>query len=122
MYFATEELPFRVGNLEWQGRFVTRTVVCAHRTPLDNLFHLFTQSPDGAHNFALYGQHSGDHQISSFGETHIASHFVAQTRNERVWTADYYRGNNSALGIVVGFMPEPEGPRRGQCGVGAHAC
>ncbi|MFT5356620.1 MAG: hypothetical protein ACI9KE_003845 [Polyangiales bacterium] len=76
---------------------------------LDNLFHLYTQSPDGANNFALYGQHSGDHNVTHFGASHIASHFMTQTGDGFVWTADYYRGNNNGLGIIAGFQPEPEG-------------
>ena len=78
-------------------------------TTLDNLFHVYAQSPDGAGVFPLYGQHSGDHALSSFGEDHIAAHFLTQTSDGRVWVADYYRANNKGLGIVVGFMPEPEG-------------
>ena len=86
-------------------------------TTLDNLFHIYTRNPDGSHGFALYGQHSGDHRITSMlGHDHKAAHFIAQTSDGRVWFADYYRGNNSGLGHVVGVMPEPEG----QEGLGPH--
>ena len=83
-------------------------------TTLDNLFHLYSQFPDGAENFALFGQHSGDHHPSYFGEDHNAAHFITQTGDERIWFGDYYRGNNKGLGAVVGFMAEP----RGQEGIG----
>ncbi|KGJ95942.1 PD40 domain-containing protein [Thalassotalea sp. ND16A] len=76
---------------------------------LANLFHIYTQNPDGGSNFAFYGQHSGDHADSYFGVSHLAAHFITQTTDERVWFGDYYRGNNNGLGIVVGVMPEPEG-------------
>ncbi len=78
-------------------------------TTLANLFHIYTQAPDGAENFALYGQHSGDHQNSSFGEDHNAAHFIGQTSDSRVWFADYYRANNNGLGVLVGVMQEPAG-------------
>ena len=91
-------LPYRYGNGNPAG-FDT----------LSNLFHLYSQAPDGANNFAFYGQHSGDHDRSHFGASHDAAHFLTQTSDERVWTADYYRANNYGLGVVVGIMPEPEG-------------
>lgn len=78
-------------------------------TTLDNLFHIYVQSPDGAGNFPLYGQHSGDHRPSSFGASHNATHFITQTSDERVWFADYYRANNKGLGKIIGVMPEPKG-------------
>ncbi len=76
---------------------------------LDNLFHIYTQAPDGAGNFAFFGQHSGDHRKSYFGAFHDAAHFITQTSDERVWFADYYRANNKGLGLVIGVMPEPFG-------------
>ena len=77
---------------------------------LDNLFHLFTQNPDGAHPFAFFGMHSGDHKpISSIGLDHKAAHFMTQTSDGRVWFADYYRKTNSGFGHIIGVMPEPEG-------------
>lgn len=76
---------------------------------LGNMFHIYMQNPDGANNFPLYGQHSGDHNPSYFGEDHNAAHFIAQTSDERVWFADYYRRNNNGLGILVGVMAEPDG-------------
>ncbi len=76
---------------------------------LDNLFHIYTQAPDGAGNFPLYGQHSGDHNQSYFGASHTAAHFLTQTSDERVWFADYYRANNKGLGLIIGVMPEPFG-------------
>ena len=78
-------------------------------TTLDNLFHLYTQDPDGAATFAFYGQHSGGDGPSWFGATHTAAHFLTQTSDGRVWFADYYRGNNNGLGFVVGMMSEPSG-------------
>ncbi|VAW42191.1 hypothetical protein MNBD_GAMMA01-1589 [hydrothermal vent metagenome] len=78
-------------------------------TTLANLFHIYTQSPDGAHNFPFYGQHSGASGPSYFGEGHSAAHFIAQTSDERVWFADYYRRNNNGLGAVIGVMSEPPG-------------
>ncbi len=78
-------------------------------TTLGNLFHIYTQAPDGARNFALYGQHSGDHVLSSFGEDHNAAHFIGQTSDQRVWFADYYRANNNGLGVLIGVMQEPSG-------------
>ena len=74
-----------------------------------NVFMVWGQDQYGANNFPLYGQHSGDHSVSSFGASSIASHFLTQTSDRRIWTADYYRGNNKGLGIVVGFMQEPDG-------------
>ena len=79
-------------------------------TTLGNLFHLYTQNPDGAQPFAFYGQHSGDHATTTaLGHDHKAAHFITQDGNGRVWFADYYRGNNNGLGHIVGVMPEPEG-------------
>lgn len=78
-------------------------------TTIGNMFHIYAQNPDGVKNFPLYGQHSGDHRASYFGEDHNASHFIAQTSDERIWFADYYRGNNNGLGIIVGIMAEPDG-------------
>lgn len=86
-------------------------------TTIGNLFHIYTQYPDGAEQFAFYGQHAGDHTpVSATNVDHKAAHFLTQTSDERVWFADYYRGNNSGLGVVVGVMPEPEG----QEGIGPH--
>ncbi|SEN44972.1 hypothetical protein SAMN05216325_11896, partial [Nitrosomonas marina] len=85
-------------------------------TTIDNLFHIYAQDPDGAKNFPIYGQHSGDHTKSYFGADHKAAHFITQTSDERIWFADYYRGNNNALGLLVGVMQEPEG----QEGIGPH--
>ena len=98
-------LPFRYGNGK-VGGFTT----------IDNLFHIYAQDPDGAGNFPIYGQHSGDHRPSYFGVDHKASHFITQTGDNRVWFADYYRGNNNGLGSLVGVMPEP----KGQEGIGPH--
>ncbi|MBX3196879.1 MAG: PD40 domain-containing protein [Labilithrix sp.] len=79
-------------------------------TTIGNLFHLFTQNPDGSDQFAFFGQHAGDHTpITSVGVDHKAAHFVTQTSDGRVWFADYYRGNNSGLGEVLGMTPEPPG-------------
>lgn len=92
-------LPFRYTNGS-PGGFTT----------LDNLFHIFTQRPDGAEPFAFYGQHAGDHTpVSSTGASHNAAHFLGQTSDGYVWFSDYYRGNNSGLGHVIGVLPEPSG-------------
>jgi hypothetical protein len=92
-------LPFRYTNGS-PGGFTT----------LQNLFHIYTQHPDGAHQFAFYGQHTGDHEyVTSIHADHKASHFLAQSSDGRVWFNDYYRGNNNGLGIIVGVMPEPDG-------------
>jgi hypothetical protein len=104
----------RVAFTSWQGfgglpfRYTNGAV--GGFTTLDNLFHLYVQRPDGAEVFALYGQHSGDHAVTkSIDADHKAAHFLAQTGDGRVWTADYYRSNNNGLGIVVGLMPPPAG-------------
>lgn len=76
-------------------------------TTIDNLFHIYAQDPDGAHNFPIFGQHF--HGEGYFGENHTASHFITQTSDERIWFADYYRDNNSGLGILVGVVAEPSG-------------
>ena len=75
----------------------------------DNQFHIYAQDPDGAGNFPIYGQHSGNHSPSYFGEDHSAAHFITQTSDDRVWFADYYRGNNNGLGALIGVIPEPKG-------------
>ncbi len=104
----------RVAYTSWQGmmslphRYGNGTV--GGFTTIDNLFQLFVQSPDGANPFALYGQHAGDHgYITSIHSSHNAAHFLAQTTDERIWTTDYYRGNNNGLGVVYGFMAPPAG-------------
>ncbi|KGJ96794.1 Ig-like domain-containing protein [Colwellia psychrerythraea] len=76
---------------------------------LDNMFNIYSQFPDGAENFALFGQHSGSHYPSYFGEDHNAAHFLTQTSDERIWFADYYRGNNNGLGALIGFLAESNG-------------
>ncbi len=79
-------------------------------TTIGNMFHLYTQFPDGAEPFAFFGQHAGDHQhITTAGVDHKAAHFITQAGDGRVWFVDYYRGNNNGLGVVLGMMPEPEG-------------
>jgi len=78
-------------------------------TTLGNMFNIYSQFPDGAENFALYGQHSGSHSQSSFGEDHNAAHFITQTGDERIWFSDYYRANNNGLGALIGFMAEESG-------------
>jgi len=78
-------------------------------TTLANLFHIYAQDPDGAGNFPIYGQHSGDHFPSYFGEDHSAGHFLAQTSDQRIWLTDYYRANNFGLGSLIGVMQEPPG-------------
>ena len=91
-------MPFRHTNGGVGGFSTTR-----------NLFHIYSQFPDGSENFAIFGQHSGDHYPSYFGTNHNAAHFITQTTDERIWFADYYRGNNNGLGIITGVMAEPDG-------------
>ena len=91
-------LPFRHSN-GTPGRFTT----------IDNLFHIYIQAPDGAGNFPLFGQHSGDHSPSYYGEDHNAAHFMAQLSNGQVCFSDYYRGNNNGAGAIICVTPEPEG-------------
>lgn len=78
-----------------------------------NFFHAYVYSPDGANENALYGQHLDDPAYSENFETKDATHFFGQTSDGRVWTAEYYRGNNLGIGSIVGF-PIPstgqEGP------------
>ncbi|MCP5252021.1 MAG: hypothetical protein H6939_09955 [Burkholderiales bacterium] len=78
-------------------------------TTVDNMFHIYAQDPDGARNFPIFGQHIPVATTSSFGSNHDAAHFITQTSDERIWFADYYRGNNNGLGAVIGVMAEPEG-------------
>jgi hypothetical protein len=85
---------------------------------LENFFHVYSQFPDGAHPFPLYGQHT----INLGGEpgaapAHFAAHFIGQSSDRRLWVADYYRGNNSGLGEIVGFPLPPDG----QEGIGPDA-
>ncbi len=91
-------LPFRHSN-GTPGGFTT----------IDNLFHIYTQAPDGAGNFPLFGQHSGDHHPSYYGEDHNAAHFMAQLSNGQVCFSDYYRGNNNGAGSIICVTPEPKG-------------
>lgn len=79
-------------------------------TTIGNLFHIYAQAPDGSHPFAFYGQHSGDHSLTtSIGIDHQAAHFLTQATDGRVYFVDYYRANNNGLGAVIGIQPEPEG-------------
>ncbi|MCP5252083.1 MAG: hypothetical protein H6939_10290 [Burkholderiales bacterium] len=91
-------LPFRHSNGS-AGSFTT----------IDNMFHIYAQDPDGARNFPIFGQHIPVSAVTSFGSAHAAAHFITQTSDERIWFADYYRGNNNGLGAVIGVMAEPEG-------------
>ena len=93
-------LPFRSGDGAGLGFVGT----------VDNFFHLYTQMPDGAHAFALFGQHLSTKWVGGKGEPeHFAAHFIGQSSDGRIWTADYYRGNNGGLGDVVGFVSPPDG-------------
>lgn len=77
---------------------------------LDNFFHLYSQFPDGANLFPLFGQHTLNHGgYEGAHPAHFAAHFVGQTTDRRVWVADYYRGNNGGLGQIVGFPLPPVG-------------
>ncbi len=113
---SQEQHPFmlkdgRVAYSSWQifGGIPFRHGAPGAPDTIDNFFHIYAQDPDGAGNFPIYGQHSGDHLPSYFGENHVAAHFLTQTSDGRIWFADYYRGNNSGLGAVIGVMPEPKG-------------
>ena len=86
----------------------TNGAIGGHTTPR-NLFHIFSQFADGAHNFAIHGQHSGAHSTGYWGEDNVASHFLTQTTDGRIWIANYYRGNNKGLGVLIGVIQEPEG-------------
>jgi MYXO-CTERM domain-containing protein len=92
-------LAFRHGN-SWSG--------CG---TLTNFFHIYTQNPDGSDATALYGQHLGDPTGSEYDlfSTHMAAHFLGQTTDGRIWTTEYYRGNNLGLGSVIGFNAPPAG-------------
>jgi MYXO-CTERM domain-containing protein len=92
-------LAYRHGN-SWAG--------CGTIT---NFFHIYTQNPDGSGATALYGQHVGDPTGSEyqFLGTHMAAHFLGQTTDGRIWTSEYYRGNNLGLGSVIGFPAPPAG-------------
>lgn len=116
---SMDEHPFvladgRVAFSSWQI-FGARTFNYGNGSPggfdtIHNHFTIFTQTPDGALQFAFWGMHAGDHEpITSIGVGHLASHFLTQTSEGRVWFADYYRGNNQGLGNVIGVMPEAEG-------------
>ena len=78
-------------------------------TTLRNLFHIFSQHPDGAHIFPVHGMHSGAHSDGSWGEDNVASHFITQTTDERIWISNYYRANNKGLGVLIRITQEPEG-------------
>lgn len=116
---AMDEHPFvlrdgRVAFSSWQI-FGGITFRYTNGTPggfgtIGNQFPIFTQHPDGAETFAFFGQHAGDHRpITSIGVDHKAAHFLTQTSDGRVWFADYYRGNNSGLGHLIGVMSEAPG-------------
>jgi Hydrazine synthase alpha subunit middle domain len=77
---------------------------------LENFFHVYSQFPDGANPFPLYGQHTLN--LGGFpgaAPTHFAAHFIGQSSDRRLWVADYYRGNNSGFGEIVGFPLPPDG-------------
>jgi hydrazine synthase alpha subunit-like protein len=77
---------------------------------LDNFFHVYSQHPDGANPFPLFGQHTTNlGTYPSPYPAHFAAHFATQSSDGRLWVADYYRGNNSGLGQVVGFPLPPIG-------------
>lgn len=76
---------------------------------LDNSFQIWGQDPSGSNNFPLFGQHSKATGTMLHGEDTLASHNLAQTTDGRIWFADYYRRNNSGLGVLIGFIQEPPG-------------
>jgi hypothetical protein len=85
---------------------------------LDNFFHVYAQHPDGANFFPLFGQHTLNHgTYPNAPPAHFAAHFLGQTSDQRLWVADYYRGNNAGLGQIVGFPLPPNG----QEGIGPQA-
>lgn len=85
---------------------------------LDNFFHVYSQHPDGANLFPLFGQHTLNHgTYPGAPPAHFAAHFLTQGSDGRLWVADYYRGNNSGLGQVVGFPL----PAAGHEGIGPDA-
>ncbi|UQA60472.1 MYXO-CTERM sorting domain-containing protein [Polyangium aurulentum] len=92
-------LSYRHGNV-WAGCGTTA-----------NFFHIYVQNPDGANALALYGQHLGDPHLDEgyLYATHMAAHFLGQTSDGRIWTGEYYRGNNLGLGSIVGFRSPPPG-------------
>lgn len=101
----------RVAYSSWQilgGKpFSHNNGTAGNASTTDNFFRIFTQYPDGSENFALCCMHSGDHRESHYGEDHVTAHFLAQTSDERIWWSDYYRGNNNALGSLIGIIEEP---------------
>lgn len=77
---------------------------------LANFFHVYSQHPDGANVFPLFGQHTLNHGTGpSRHPVHFAAHFLGQSSDGRLWASDYYRGNNSGLGQIVGFPVPPLG-------------
>lgn len=83
---------------------------------LSNFFHMYAQYPDGANATALYGQHLSDPTTFEYSDakgphigTHMAAHFFGQSSDGRVWTTEYYRGNNLGLGALLGFPIPPQG-------------
>lgn len=103
----------RVAYASWQlfGNLPYRTTNGAPGGfgTIHNMFHIFAQHPDGAHQGALYGMHITKHPSALRHPNHKAAHFLGQTGDGRVWTVDYYRLNNHGLGHVLGFVPPPEG-------------
>jgi hypothetical protein len=77
---------------------------------LANFFHVYSQHPDGANVFPLFGQHTLNHGSGPTRHpVHFAAHFLGQSSDGRLWVSDYYRGNNSGLGQIVGFPLPPLG-------------
>jgi hypothetical protein len=77
---------------------------------LDNFFHVYSQHPDGANVFPIFGQHTLNHgTYPNAPPAHFAAHFIGQSSDGRLWVADYYRGNNAGLGQIVGFPLPPRG-------------
>lgn len=77
---------------------------------LANFFHVYSQHPDGANLFALFGQHTLNLGTGpNRHPAHFAAHFLGQSSDGRLWVADYYRANNAGLGQVVGFPLPPAG-------------
>lgn len=92
-------LPYRTDNSA-AGGFGT----------IHNFFHVYSQNPDGANPFPLFGQHTSKFGPGPSGHPpHLASHFFGQSSDGRLWTADYYRRNNAGLGQIVGFPLPPAG-------------
>jgi hypothetical protein len=116
---AGEQHPFqlldgRVAFSSWQifGMLPYRNTISGPGSfgTFSNLFHVYSQHPDGANVFPLFGQHTLNHGTGpNRHPPHFAAHFAGQSSDGRLWVADYYRRNNAGLGQIVGFPVPPIG-------------